>query len=60
MPKEIQLVIRRRLAVDGRISLFKLHYFTQAVFGWTDSRFHEFNLRYGIPSPENARETAMT
>ena len=32
-PNEIQPVIWRRLEVDGRISLSKLHHFIQAAFG---------------------------
>jgi hypothetical protein len=55
-PTEIQPVIWRRLEVDGRISLSKLHHFIQAAFGWTDAHLHEFQIRdlaYGIPDPED-------
>jgi hypothetical protein len=55
-PTEIQPVIWRRLEVDGRISLSKLHHFIQAAFGWSDAHLHEFQIRgkaYGLPSPED-------
>lgn len=55
-PNEIQPVIWRRLDVDGRISLSKLHHFIQAAFGWSDAHLHEFEIRgksYGIPDPED-------
>lgn len=55
-PTEIQPVIWRRIEVDGRVSLSKLHHFIQAAFGWTDAHLHEFNIRdltYGIPDPED-------
>ncbi len=55
-PTEIQPVIWRRLEVDGRISLSKLHHFIQAAFGWTDAHLHEFTIRdqtYGIPDIED-------
>ena len=32
----IEPPIWRRLVVDGRISLAKLHHYIQAAFGWTD------------------------
>jgi hypothetical protein len=55
-PNEIQPLIWRRLDVDGRISLSKLHHFIQAAFGWSDAHLHEFEIRgktYGIPDPED-------
>lgn len=39
---EINPPIWRRLVVDGRVSLAKLHHYIQAAFGWTDSHLHEF------------------
>ncbi|MDD4915357.1 MAG: plasmid pRiA4b ORF-3 family protein [Methylococcales bacterium] len=55
-PTEIQPVIWRRLEVDGRISLSKLHHFIQAAFGWSDAHLHEFQIHgkaYSLPSPED-------
>ena len=55
-PNEIQPVIWRRLEVDGRISLSKLHHFIQAAFGWSDAHLHEFEIRgktYAIPDSED-------
>ena len=55
-PNEIQPVIWRRLEVDGRISLSKLHHFIQASFGWTDAHLHEFEIQgrtFAIPDPED-------
>lgn len=55
-PTEIQPIVWRRLEVDGRISLSKLHHFIQAAFGWTDAHLHEFRIRdltYGIPDPDD-------
>lgn len=43
-PSEIQPAIWRRLVVDGRISLGKLHHFIQIAFGWTDAHLHEFTI----------------
>lgn len=43
-PGEIQPVIWRRLVVDGRVSLAKLHHYIQAAFGWTDSHMHSFTI----------------
>jgi hypothetical protein len=54
-PEWIQPVIWRRIQVDGRISLAKLHHFIQAAFGWSDSHLHEYRIgdqRYGEPDPE--------
>jgi hypothetical protein len=54
-PDEIQPVIWRRLVVDGRVSLAKLHHFIQAAFGWTDSHLHSFainNVLYMAPDPD--------
>jgi Plasmid pRiA4b ORF-3-like protein len=55
-PNEIQPVIWRRLDVDGRVSLGKLHHFIQAAFGWSDAHLHEFEINaktYRLPSPED-------
>lgn len=34
--------VRRRIRVDGNITLRKLHRTLQAAFGWTDAHLHEF------------------
>lgn len=55
-PNEIQPIIWRRLDVDGRISLAKLHHFIQAAFGWTDAHLHEYDIHdslYRVPHPED-------
>lgn len=55
-PDEIQPAIWRRLVVDGRVSLAKLHHFIQAAFGWTDSHLHSFTINkicYMEPQPDN-------
>lgn len=55
LPMDIQPTIWRRLDVDGRVSLSKLHHFIQAAFGWSDSHLHQFKIRdqiYRIPIPE--------
>jgi len=55
-PDEIQPMIWRRLRVDGRVSLGKLHHFIQAAFGWSDAHLHEFIVgerRFGVPDPDN-------
>lgn len=55
-PDEIKPVIWRKLVVDGRISLAKLHHFIQAALGWTDAHLHEFiinNDRYARPHPDD-------
>lgn len=55
-PDEIHPLIWRRLEVDGRISLGKLHHFIQAAFGWTDAHLHHFMINgqeFGIPRPED-------
>jgi len=44
-PDQIQPPIWRRLEVDGRISLARLHHFIQAAMGWTDAHLHEFVIR---------------
>ncbi len=44
-PDAIQPAIWRRLVVDGRVSLAKLHHFIQAAMGWTDAHLHEFVIR---------------
>jgi hypothetical protein len=43
--EQIQPPIWRRLEVDGRISLAKLHHFIQAAMGWADAHLHEFEIR---------------
>jgi Plasmid pRiA4b ORF-3-like protein len=56
-PDEIHPPIWRRLAVDGRVSLGKLHHFIQAAFGWTDSHLHYFMINgqeFGTPRPDDA------
>lgn len=53
-PNEIRPPIWRRLEVDGRISLAKLHHFIQAAFGWSDYHLHQFKIRdklYALPDP---------
>lgn len=53
---DIKPVIWRRLEVDGRVSLGKLHHFIQAAFGWTDAHIHEFKVHkkiYRVPNPVN-------
>jgi Plasmid pRiA4b ORF-3-like protein len=55
-PQFIQPTIWRRLDVDGRVSLAKLHHFIQAAFGWTDAHLHEYTIGqrlYGIPDRED-------
>ena len=55
-PNEIKPVIWRRLDVDGRISLGKLHHFIQAAFGWSDAHLHEFEIHgrtYRTPMPDD-------
>jgi hypothetical protein len=54
-PHDLIPPIWRRLDVDGRISLGKLHHFIQAAFGWSDSHLHEFIIKdtiYRFPNPE--------
>lgn len=54
-PDEIQPAIWRRLVVDGRVSLAKLHHFIQTAFGWTDSHLHSFTINgicYMEPQPD--------
>lgn len=53
-PNEIRPPIWRRLEVDGRISLAKLHHFIQAAFGWSHYHLHQFKIRdklYALPDP---------
>ncbi|MDT4290553.1 plasmid pRiA4b ORF-3 family protein [Methylomonas sp. MO1] len=53
-PNEIRPPVWRRLEVDGRISLAKLHHFIQAAFGWSDSHLHQFKIHdkvYAMPDP---------
>jgi len=60
-PEDIQPPIWRRLEVDGRISLAKLHHFIQAAMGWADAHLHEFVIRsqcYMPPLAEVDDETA--
>jgi hypothetical protein len=54
-PNWIQPSIWRRVEVDGRISLSKLHHFIQATFGWSDAHLHKYRIGdrlYGVPDPE--------
>lgn len=44
-PDVMQPPIWRRLVVDGRVSLAKLHHFIQAAMGWTDAHSHSFEIR---------------
>jgi hypothetical protein len=56
-PDELHPPIWRRLQVDGRMSLGKLHHVIQAAFGWTDAHLHHFVVggrEFGTPSPEDA------
>lgn len=56
-PDEIRPAIWRRLVVDGRVSLAKLHHFIQAAFGWTDAHLHEFTIRdnrYALPHSDDS------
>ncbi len=58
-PNEIRPPVWRRLEVDGRISLAKLHHFIQAAFGWSDSHLHQFRIRdkvYALPDPGDEAE----
>jgi len=51
-PDILQPPIWRRMVVDGRISLAKLHHFIQAAMGWSDCHLHEFvinDIRYSPP-----------
>lgn len=43
-PNEIRPPVWRRLEIDGRISLAKLHHVIQAAFGWSDSHLHAFEI----------------
>ncbi|WP_150047748.1 MULTISPECIES: plasmid pRiA4b ORF-3 family protein [Methylomonas] len=55
-PSEIRPPVWRRLEVDGRVSLAKLHHFIQAAFGWSDYHLHQFKIRdqiYALPDPED-------
>lgn len=58
-PNEIRPAVWRRVEVDGRISLGKLHHFIQAAFGWSDSHLHHFKVAgkiYCLPSPGDESE----
>lgn len=58
-PDEISPTIWRRIVVDGRVSLAKLHHYIQAAFGWTDSHLHEFTIgekRYTLPHADDAMD----
>lgn len=44
----------RRLEVDGRINLGKLHNFIQAAFGWSDAHLHQFKVGQNIYSVPNS------
>lgn len=53
--KWIKPSIWRRVAVPENITLSKLHQVIQAVFGWSDSHLHEFEIdgeSYGVPDPD--------
>ncbi len=58
-PDVVQPPIWRRMVVDGRISLAKLHHFIQAAMGWSDAHLHEFvirDTRYAPPLPADLQE----
>jgi len=58
-PNEIRPPVWRRLEVDGRVSLAKLHHFIQAAFGWSDSHLHQFKVKdqiYTTPEPGDKGE----
>lgn len=53
--KWIKPSVWRRVAVPENITLSKLHQVIQAVFGWSDSHLHEFEIdgeSYGVPDPD--------
>ncbi|AZE56910.1 hypothetical protein C4K03_4772 [Pseudomonas synxantha] len=53
--KWIKPSIWRRVAVRENITLSKLHQVIQAVFGWSDTHLHEFEIdgeSYGVPDPD--------
>lgn len=53
--KWIKPSIWRRVAVPESITLSKLHHLIQAVFGWSDTHLHEFEIdgeSYGVPDAE--------
>jgi len=55
-PDRIRPAVWRRLEVDGRISLGRLHHLIQAAFGWCDAHLHDFEIRgqtYGIPQADD-------
>lgn len=48
--------IWRRIQVQGKVSLFKLHQSFQIAMGWTDSHLHQFTIHgdsYSIPSEDD-------
>ena len=56
-PVDLKPLIWRRVVVDGRISLAKLHHVIQAAFGWSDVHMHDFEIRdnrYALPHPDDA------
>jgi hypothetical protein len=58
-PNEIRPAVWRRLEVDGRISLGKLHHFIQAAFGWSDAHLHDFEISgqiYAIPHTDDVMD----
>jgi hypothetical protein len=59
-PEFIQPPIWRRLEVDGRVSLAKLHHFIQAAMGWADAHLHEFEIRGQRYAPLLAEEIDET
>ena len=53
--KWIKPSVWRRVAVPDNITLSKLHQVIQAVFGWSDTHLHEFEIdgeSYGVPDPD--------
>lgn len=53
--KWIKPSVWRRVAVPENITLSKLHQVIQAVFGWSDTHLHEFEIdgeSYGVPDPD--------
>jgi hypothetical protein len=57
-PDVMQPPVWRRLVVDGRVSLAKLHHFIQAAMGWTDAHNHSFEIRGRRYGPLSTSEIA--
>lgn len=55
-PNELQPPVWRRLVVDGRVSLAKLHHYLQAAMGWSDAHTHEFEIRGRLYGPVGTSE----